>query len=143
MHVFVLQETEGRQLRLRRALHQDGAANGRHVGQGDRGLGVAWQAAAYASEDGVLTEKMVLDKVMDHVKQHRQKVEWQSEQEKKESKSIYHSEKEDSYIPILPKAVEGAKVETAETVEPNKASGEPKSTNESSQRQDPRPDKPS
>lgn len=37
-------------------------------------LGVAWQAAAYASEDGVLTEKMVLDKVQDHVKQHRQKV---------------------------------------------------------------------
>ncbi|XP_023019750.1 ATPase family AAA domain containing bor [Leptinotarsa decemlineata] len=73
-------------------------------------LGVAWQAAAYASEDGVLTEKMVLDKVEDHVKQHRQKVEWQSEQEKKESKSIYHSEKEDSYIPIVPKAIEGTEV---------------------------------
>lgn len=37
-------------------------------------LGVAWQAAAYASEDGVLTEKMVLDIVEDHVRQHRQKV---------------------------------------------------------------------
>lgn len=34
-------------------------------------------------------------------------MEWQSEQEKKESKSIYHSEKEDSYIPLIPKAVEG------------------------------------
>ncbi|KAJ8983351.1 hypothetical protein NQ317_003156 [Molorchus minor] len=77
-------------------------------------LGVAWQAAAYASQDGVLTEKMVLDKVLDHVKQHRQKVEWQSEQEKKESKSIYHSEKEDSYIPVLPKAIEDSKVETVE-----------------------------
>ena len=37
-------------------------------------LGVAWQAAAYASEDGVLTEKMVMDRVTDAVKQHRQKV---------------------------------------------------------------------
>lgn len=37
-------------------------------------LGVAWQAAAYASETGVLTEKMILDKVEDHVRQHRQKV---------------------------------------------------------------------
>ncbi|XP_034952643.1 ATPase family AAA domain-containing protein 3A homolog [Chelonus insularis] len=52
-------------------------------------LGVAWQAAAYASEDGVLTEQMVIDKCMDAVKQHKQKVQWQSEQEKQESKSIY------------------------------------------------------
>ena len=37
-------------------------------------LGVAWQAAAYASEDGVLTEKMVMDRVMDAAGQHRQKV---------------------------------------------------------------------
>ena len=37
-------------------------------------LGVTWQAAAYASEDGVLTEKMVLDRVNDAVLQHRQKV---------------------------------------------------------------------
>nr|ASV50719.1 ATPase family AAA domain-containing protein 3 [Lissorhoptrus oryzophilus] len=69
-------------------------------------LGVAWQAAAYASEDGVLTEKMVLDIVKDHVLQHKQKVQWQSEQEKREAKSIYHSEKEDSYIPVIPQAIE-------------------------------------
>ena len=37
-------------------------------------LGVAWQAAAYASADGVLTEVMVMDKVNDALKQHRQKV---------------------------------------------------------------------
>lgn len=41
-------------------------------------LGVAWQAAAYASEDGVLTEKMVMDRVMDAVIQHRQKVHYSS-----------------------------------------------------------------
>lgn len=37
-------------------------------------LGVAWQAAAYASADGILTEKMIMDKVRDAVRQHRQKV---------------------------------------------------------------------
>lgn len=37
-------------------------------------LGVAWQAAAYASEDGVLTEVMVVDRVRDAIRQHRQKV---------------------------------------------------------------------
>ncbi len=52
-------------------------------------LGVAWQASAYASADGVLTEKMIMDKVADAVQQHSQKVEWQSEQERGESKSIH------------------------------------------------------
>lgn len=37
-------------------------------------LGVAWQASAYASSDGILTEKMILEKVKDAVQQHRQKV---------------------------------------------------------------------
>ncbi|KAK2585763.1 hypothetical protein KPH14_010372 [Odynerus spinipes] len=55
-------------------------------------LGVAWQAAAYASEDGVLTEQMVIDRCVEAIKQHKQKVQWQSEQEKQESKSIYATE---------------------------------------------------
>ncbi|GAB1862066.1 ATPase family AAA domain-containing protein 3 [Camponotus japonicus] len=55
-------------------------------------LGVTWQAAAYASEDGVLTEKMVMDRCLEAIKQHKQKVQWQSEQEKQESKSIYATE---------------------------------------------------
>ena len=37
-------------------------------------LGVAWQASAYASSDGILTEKMVMEKVKDAVQQHSQKV---------------------------------------------------------------------
>lgn len=37
-------------------------------------LGVAWQAAMFASEDGVLTEKMVIDKCNSAVYQHKQKV---------------------------------------------------------------------
>lgn len=37
-------------------------------------LGVAWQAAAYASEDGVLTEQMVIARCDEAIKQHKQKV---------------------------------------------------------------------
>lgn len=37
-------------------------------------MGVAWQAAVYASEDGLLTEKMVLDRCRAAVHQHKQKV---------------------------------------------------------------------
>ncbi|XP_077313707.1 ATPase family AAA domain-containing protein 3A [Lithobates pipiens] len=39
-------------------------------------LGVAWQAAAYASEDGILTEAMIDARVDDAVRQHKQKMEW-------------------------------------------------------------------
>ncbi|XP_031423970.1 ATPase family AAA domain containing 3 [Clupea harengus] len=39
-------------------------------------LGVAWQAAAYSSEDGVLTEAMIDARVDEAVKQHRQKMNW-------------------------------------------------------------------
>lgn len=66
-------------------------------------LGVAWQAAAYASEDGVLTEQMIMDKCKEAVKQHKQKVQWQSEQEKQESKSIYATETETEAKPVKPK----------------------------------------
>ncbi|XP_076003321.1 ATPase family AAA domain containing 3 [Genypterus blacodes] len=39
-------------------------------------LGVAWQAAAYSSEDGILTEAMIDARVDDAVKQHLQKMNW-------------------------------------------------------------------
>uniref|UniRef100_A0A668AM03 ATPase family AAA domain containing 3A n=1 Tax=Myripristis murdjan TaxID=586833 RepID=A0A668AM03_9TELE len=39
-------------------------------------LGVAWQAAAYASENGVLTEEMIDSRVDDAIKQHAQKMDW-------------------------------------------------------------------
>ncbi|XP_056615333.1 ATPase family AAA domain containing 3 [Triplophysa dalaica] len=39
-------------------------------------LGVAWQAAAYSSEDGVLTEDMIEARVEDAIRQHRQKMDW-------------------------------------------------------------------
>lgn len=40
-----------------------------------------FQAAAYASEDGILTEKMIDAKVDDAIKQHTKKIDWQTEQE--------------------------------------------------------------
>ncbi|RXN17203.1 ATPase family AAA domain-containing 3A [Labeo rohita] len=39
-------------------------------------LAVAWQAAAYSSEDGVLTEAMIDARVDDAIRQHRQKMDW-------------------------------------------------------------------
>ncbi|KTF87932.1 hypothetical protein cypCar_00044446 [Cyprinus carpio] len=39
-------------------------------------LAVAWQAAAYSSEDGVLTEAMIDARVDDAVRQHQQKMDW-------------------------------------------------------------------
>lgn len=44
--------------------------SGRELSQ----LGVIWQKAAYTSEDGVLTEKMVMDRCYETVKEHKQKV---------------------------------------------------------------------
>lgn len=37
-------------------------------------LGVSWQHAVYASEEGILTEKMVLDRCQNAIHQHKQKV---------------------------------------------------------------------
>lgn len=79
-------------------------------------LAVTWQAAAYASEDGVLTEQMILDKCTEAIKQHRQKVQWQSEQEKQESKSIYATEKEIDVQPIKPKTVVESTPEASSSV---------------------------
>lgn len=50
-------------------------------------LGVAWQAAAYASEDGVLTEAMIDARVTDAIQQHQQKMEWLKAEGKEEGKN--------------------------------------------------------
>ncbi|KAL5273249.1 ATAD3A.2 family protein [Megaselia abdita] len=51
-------------------------------------LGVSWQAAVYSSENGVLTEKMVLNKCESAFQQHKQKMAWLSEQEKNDHKGV-------------------------------------------------------
>lgn len=37
-------------------------------------LGVAWQAAGYTSDNGLLTKEMVLNRCEDAIRQHKQKV---------------------------------------------------------------------
>ncbi|XP_072238270.1 ATPase family AAA domain containing 3 [Leuresthes tenuis] len=59
-----------------------GGMSGREISK----LGVAWQAAAYSSEDGVLTEAMIDARVDDAVKQHLQKMDWLHGEE--EAKSL-------------------------------------------------------
>uniref|UniRef100_A0A1B0BW85 AAA+ ATPase domain-containing protein n=1 Tax=Glossina palpalis gambiensis TaxID=67801 RepID=A0A1B0BW85_9MUSC len=51
-------------------------------------LGVSWQAAVYASENGVLTEKMVLDRARSAAAQHKQKMAWLSDHERLDHKSV-------------------------------------------------------
>uniref|UniRef100_A0A4W6EPW4 ATPase family AAA domain containing 3A n=1 Tax=Lates calcarifer TaxID=8187 RepID=A0A4W6EPW4_LATCA len=51
-------------------------------------LGVAWQAAAYSSEDGVLTEAMIDARVDDAVKQHLQKMDWLHGEEEAQTKTL-------------------------------------------------------
>ncbi|XP_076472724.1 ATPase family AAA domain-containing protein 3-like [Babylonia areolata] len=66
-------------------------------------MGVAWQARAYASEDGVLTEKMVDEIVSDAIQQHARKVQWQEDEAKEAGaaaaaaaakSALYRSEKD-------------------------------------------------
>ncbi len=44
---------------------------------------VSCQAGAYASEDGILTEKMVDDKLAQSLASHEKKMKWRSEEEEK------------------------------------------------------------
>ncbi|XP_014474470.1 PREDICTED: ATPase family AAA domain-containing protein 3 [Dinoponera quadriceps] len=67
-------------------------------------LGVSWQMAAYASEDGVLTDNMVVNCCAEAIKQHKQKVHWRSDEEKQESKSIYATKEDVVSHPIISKA---------------------------------------
>lgn len=68
-------------------------------------LGVTWQAAAYASQDGILTEKMIMDRVWDAVRQHKQKVEWQTEEELKKRTPSGRSWK-DAASAVVPPSIE-------------------------------------
>ena len=56
-------------------------------------LGVAWQAAGYSSDDGVLTKKMIMEKVDDSLNSHKQKVMWLSEEEIRENRQVGYKSK--------------------------------------------------
>lgn len=53
-----------------------------HSGREIAKLAVAWQAAAYASEDGVLTRETIMEKVNQSINQHRHKIDWQVDEER-------------------------------------------------------------
>jgi len=54
-------------------------------------LGVSWQAAGYASEDGTITKAMIMEKVQDAVKNHIKKMSWLSDEENRENRQVlYH-----------------------------------------------------
>lgn len=53
-------------------------------------LGVSWQASGYASEDGVVTKAMIMDKVIDSKKQHEQKMAWLSDEEKRDNRQVIY-----------------------------------------------------
>ncbi|XP_059399514.1 ATPase family AAA domain-containing protein 3-like [Carassius carassius] len=80
---YVLQPATGGRQRLKLAQFDYGlmcsdiakrveGMSGREISK----LAVAWQAAAYSSEDGVLTEAMMDARVDDAVRQHQQKMDW-------------------------------------------------------------------
>jgi len=65
-------------------------------------LGVAWQASGYASEDGVLTRPMIMEKVGDAIKSHDQKVKWLSDEEVRENRQVaYKTKKGQTSEPAL------------------------------------------
>jgi len=51
-------------------------------------LGVAWQAGGYASEEGIVTREMIMDKVKDSQLQHKQKMSWLSDEENRENRQV-------------------------------------------------------
>jgi len=67
------------------AVETDGMS-GREIAK----LGVSWQAAGYASEDGVVTKEMIMDKVIDSKKQHDQKMSWLSDEENRENRQAVY-----------------------------------------------------
>uniref|UniRef100_A0A8C4EEI2 AAA+ ATPase domain-containing protein n=1 Tax=Dicentrarchus labrax TaxID=13489 RepID=A0A8C4EEI2_DICLA len=64
-------------------------------------LGVAWQAAAYSSEDGVLTEAMIDARVDDAIKQHIQKMDWLHGEEEAQTKTLTPPPAEEVIAPVL------------------------------------------
>lgn len=53
-----------------------------HSGREISKLAVAWQASAYASETGILTKQMMMNKVGEAIEQHKRKMDWQADEER-------------------------------------------------------------
>ncbi|CAL1532884.1 unnamed protein product [Lymnaea stagnalis] len=70
-------------------------------------LGVAWQAKAYASEKGILTEEMINDIVNDAIEQHAKKVSWQHGEV---TTDVFYRSSKDRSMSIVPPTPLVAKV---------------------------------
>ena len=82
-------------------------------------LGVAWQASGYASEDGILTQSMIMEKVTDSIRSHQKKVQWLSEDEVRENRqSVYKTSKASAPVaaPTAESVLAAAAVSAAVTV---------------------------
>ncbi len=111
---YVLQPAaEGARGRTIKVEEMDYSALCSEIARGARGmsgreiakLGVSWQAAGYASEDGVLTRAMIMERVADSVKSHSQKLRWLSEEEIRENRDVgYRSKKSQEASAAAPKA---------------------------------------
>ena len=70
-------------------------------------MNVLYQAAAYASADGILTEKMVDEIVAEAVRAHKKKFDWREEQDSKAgtTSSLPRSAKDiDAFTPSIAKS---------------------------------------
>jgi len=66
---------------------QTSGMSGREIAK----LGVGWQAGGYASEDGIVTRAMIMEKVEDAVTQHNKKMAWLSDEENRENRQVIYS----------------------------------------------------
>ena len=64
-------------------------------------LGVAWQAAGYSSDDGILTKAMIMERVDDALNSHQQKVKWLSEEEIRENRQVSYKSKKNQSVAHL------------------------------------------
>ncbi|XP_013393991.1 ATPase family AAA domain-containing protein 3-A [Lingula anatina] len=73
-------------------------------------LGVAWQASAYASEEGVLTEAMIDARVQEVIEDHAKKMKWKENDEKETlhdtAPDVFHSQKSASTSIKPPKSTQ-------------------------------------
>jgi len=89
----VIEGSRGRRLKIEEMDYQELCSEIAELTDGMSGreiakLAVAWQAGGYASEDGIVTRQMMMDRVQDSRNQHKQKMSWLSEEENRENRQV-------------------------------------------------------
>ncbi|XP_005109167.1 ATPase family AAA domain-containing protein 3-A [Aplysia californica] len=80
-------------------------------------LGVAWQARAYASEDGILTIPMMDDIVKDAIEQHAKKVAWQHGEE---TSDVFYRTSKDRLLSNMPPPTSASAAPSSAAPSPSK-----------------------